>query len=105
MYRNYDGKGSQFGDQSLGVASAVPHLSVYAAERSSDHAVTILLVNESADTRSVTIDLQDGAATRASVFNYVSGESSIAPAADLTITARRATTTIPAYAIQLLVAE
>src|SRR5277367_3907190 len=45
MFRNYDGKGSQFGDTSLSaVSSDQGQLSIYAAQRSSDSAVTILVI-------------------------------------------------------------
>lgn len=48
MYRNYDGNGSTFGDQSV-MASSVDQekLSIYAALRSSDGALTIMVINKS----------------------------------------------------------
>lgn len=47
MYRNYDGKGGSFGDASI--SAFVPdsdNVSAFAAERTSDHAVTIMVVNK-----------------------------------------------------------
>ncbi|MEM6486422.1 MAG: glycoside hydrolase family 44 protein, partial [Pseudomonadota bacterium] len=48
LYRNYDGDGSQFGDRSmLATSSDQGAVSIYAAERSSDGALTVVLINKS----------------------------------------------------------
>ena len=48
LYRNYDGQGSTFGDQSLGATSSEQDvLSLYAARRSGDSALTIMVINKS----------------------------------------------------------
>ncbi|MFY0573367.1 hypothetical protein ACN28S_02470 [Cystobacter fuscus] len=47
LYRNYDGRKSTFGDVS--VACSVPepdHLSAFAAQRTSDGALTVMVVNK-----------------------------------------------------------
>lgn len=47
MYRNYDGNGSSFGD--ISVADAAPDadtLSSFAAVRSRDHAITVIVINK-----------------------------------------------------------
>jgi hypothetical protein len=47
MFRNYDGSGHQFGDTSLSaVSSDQGTLSIYAAQRSSDNAITVLVINK-----------------------------------------------------------
>src|ERR1700722_17387426 len=47
MFRNYDGNGGQFGDTAMSAVSANQGLlSIYAAQRSSDNAVTILVINK-----------------------------------------------------------
>jgi len=47
LFRNYDGRRSTFGDTSVGVTVPDPDgLAVFAAERSSDHALTIVIVNK-----------------------------------------------------------
>ena len=47
MYRNYDGKGGRFGDVSVSASAAdQDKLAVYAAERSSDKALTVMIVNK-----------------------------------------------------------
>ncbi|HTA90076.1 MAG TPA: glycoside hydrolase family 44 protein [Polyangiaceae bacterium] len=49
LYRNYDGKGGAFGDVSTSAASSdTTQLHVYAAQRTSDGAVTIVVVNKTA---------------------------------------------------------
>ncbi len=51
MYRNYDGQGSHFGDQSiLAISSDQDRLSIYAARRNSDNALTVMIINKTADT-------------------------------------------------------
>jgi len=49
MYRNYDGNGAQFGDVSVQAASADQEkLAIYAAQRSSDSALTLMVINKTA---------------------------------------------------------
>jgi len=46
MFRNYDGKGSQFGDTSIQAsAGAAGGLEVYGAQRASDGAITMIVLN------------------------------------------------------------
>ncbi|HZZ72329.1 MAG TPA: glycoside hydrolase family 44 protein [Pirellulales bacterium] len=46
LFRSYDGRGGAFGDQLLKSESANPDVAIYASRRSSDHAVTIALINK-----------------------------------------------------------
>jgi Glycoside hydrolase family 44/Bacterial Ig-like domain (group 3) len=47
MFRNYDGNGGQFGDTAVSaVSSDQGTLSIYAAQRSTDNAVTVLVINK-----------------------------------------------------------
>ncbi len=47
LYRNYDGSGGKFGDVSVSAASAdQSQLAVYAAQRSSDSALTLMIINK-----------------------------------------------------------
>ncbi|HOQ45110.1 MAG TPA: glycoside hydrolase family 44 protein [Bryobacteraceae bacterium] len=51
MYLNYDGNGSRFGDTSVEATSSDQDLlSIYAAERGSDSALTIMVINKTATT-------------------------------------------------------
>jgi hypothetical protein len=58
MYRNYDGKKSTFGDTS--VAAVVPNpdsLSAFGAQRTSDGALTVMVINKIAGSTPVTLGL------------------------------------------------
>jgi hypothetical protein len=69
MYRNYDGRGGTFGDISVRATSAdQDRLAVYAAERSSDGAVTVMVVNKSGE--ELTSALSGLAGRSASVYRY-----------------------------------
>jgi hypothetical protein len=50
MYRNYDGAGGRFGDVSVSATSSDQgRLAVYAAQRSSDKALTLMVVNKTGE--------------------------------------------------------
>ena len=73
MYRNYDGHKSVFGDQALTSSSANQGtLSVYAASRTSDGAVTIMVINKSYGSLTNTLSVNNLAsmATSALVYQY-----------------------------------
>ena len=58
MYRNYDGAGSGFGDVSTEAVSADQDtLSVYAAQRSSDGALTVMVINKTSGALTSTVSL------------------------------------------------
>jgi len=72
MFRNYDGRGHQFGDTSISaVSSNQASLSIYAAQRTSDNAVTILAINKTTSPISSAITLANvGAPSAAQVYVY-----------------------------------
>ena len=74
MYRNYDGHGSTFGDTSIQSASSdQDKLSIYAATRSSDGAMTVMIINKTNATQSSALSLANfSAAASAQVFRYSS---------------------------------
>lgn len=50
IYRNYDGQGATFGDVSVQAVSAdQERLAIYAAQRSSDSALTLMVINKTAE--------------------------------------------------------
>jgi hypothetical protein len=58
MYRNYDGQGSTFGDVSLPAASPDPdRVSIFAARRTTDGALTLMVINKTHDLLPATIQL------------------------------------------------
>jgi GNAT superfamily N-acetyltransferase len=76
IMRDYDGKGGAFGDTSVSTVSANPsELTAYGAVRSSDGALTLMVVNSSSTAYTSTVSLGhfSGAAT-ASVYRYSSAK-------------------------------
>jgi hypothetical protein len=63
IYRNYDGAGGAFGDTGVqAVSSDRAQLAVYAAERSADGALTVMVVNKAMAPLSATLSLANFAA-------------------------------------------
>jgi hypothetical protein len=106
MYLSYDGDGSRFGDVSVSASSAdQDSLSIYAAERTVDGALTLMIINKSTQglTSSVALSGFTPAST-ASVYRYSSANlGSIAQAADQTVTPTGFSATFPASSITLVV--
>ncbi|GGJ29212.1 glycoside hydrolase family 44 protein [Deinococcus roseus] len=105
MYRNYDGLGSAFGDTYVHSASTdQAKLSIYAAERASDRAITIMMVNKQETVANITLQTKNITATNAKVFQYTAAAlKSIVTKPDLTLSAGKVTTSLPASSITLLV--
>ncbi|MEM7127644.1 MAG: glycoside hydrolase family 44 protein [Chloroflexota bacterium] len=72
LYRNYDGSGSEFGDISVHAESAdTDQLAIYAAQRTSDGALTILLINKDQDSLTTAVDIANFESVRqAQRFRY-----------------------------------
>ena len=116
IYRNYDGNKSTFGDMALASSSANQGtLSVYGAVRSSDGAVTIVVINKTYGALTSTVSLENypetTAGTAASFLYSNANLGAIVAQAGVTITppASGGTTstiaaTFPAQSITLLVA-
>lgn len=103
MYLNYDGNGGTFGDTAVHAASAdQDKLSVYAAERSSDHATTVMVVNKTTDDLAAPVSLTAGSAIPAAAQVYRYGQAdptAIEHAADQPLGGGSFTGTFPAYSI------
>ena len=70
LYRNYDGAGGRFGDQSVFSQSSDPSaVSIHAATRSSDGALTVLVINKSTRAQSSPLDVV-GAGGQAERYRY-----------------------------------
>jgi hypothetical protein len=90
IYRNYDGAGSKFGDSALASSSADQGLlSVYGARRSSDGAVTVVVINKTFGSLTSTLSIANLTATgNAKVYQYSNTNlSSIVPLEDQAVTA------------------
>jgi hypothetical protein len=113
MYRNYDGAKSTFGDMALASTSAnQAQLSVYGALRTSDGAVTVMVINKTYGSLTEILNLAnltpDG---QASVYQYSNANpAAIVAQPAITVTGpgqgsttSTLSTTFPAQSITLLV--
>jgi hypothetical protein len=108
MFRNYDGNGSQFGDTSISAASTNQgELSIYAAQRSSDNAVTILVINKTTGALSSAIAIANlNLPTTAQVYTYSGATlTSIVHASDAAITSGSISYSFPSYSAVLFVVQ
>jgi hypothetical protein len=88
LYRNYDGNGASFGDTSVSATSSdKTRLRVYAASRTADDALTIVVINRTgADTPAVMALSNHTPRGSASVFLFSSAQpTSIAPQPSMAI--------------------
>jgi hypothetical protein len=106
MYRNYDGGGGGFGDTSVQATSADQgSLAVYAAQRSSDHALTVVVINKTSNALTSDVSLTGFTPTSAAaVYRYsAASPNAIVREADQPVTAAGFSATFPASSITLFV--
>ncbi len=106
IYRNYDGKMSTFGDTSVSATVANPdNLSSFAAVRSKDGALTVMVVNKQQGGTPVTVSLANFAASGTAQAYQISSSSqtSIAQLGNVTVTNNTISTTVPSQSITLFV--
>ncbi|SBT44864.1 glycoside hydrolase family 44 protein [Micromonospora auratinigra] len=105
IYRNYDGKGGAFGETSVKATSADQgKLAVYAAERTGDKALTLVVVNKSGDDLTSPVALTGGSAGTAQVYRYSAANlAGVVRQADQPVTSTGFTATFPANSITHLV--
>ncbi len=106
LYRNYDGKGGRYGDIWVHSASTDQgKLSVYGAVRSSDHALTLIVINKTGGALTSALALAGfRPAARARVFRYSAADlKTIVPAPDQPVGPTGWTATYPANSITLIV--
>jgi hypothetical protein len=114
IYRNYDGKSSAFGDTALASTSANQGLlSVYGALRSTDQAVTVVVINKTYGDLAATLSLDNftSSSTTAQDFLYSNANlGAIVPQPAVTVTPPSGagtpstiSATFPAQSITLLV--
>ena len=108
MFRNYDGAGHPFGETSVGaVSSDEASLSLYAAERASDHAVTILAINKTEWPITSAVALKNiNLPQAAQIYVYSATDlKAIEPAPDVLITAGMLKYTFPGYSAVMFVVQ
>jgi hypothetical protein len=106
MYRNYDGEGDGFGDTSVEASSADrDDISVYAATRSSDGALTVMVINKTATDLASPLSVTGfGPASTAQVWTYDASDlSSIVQGPSAPVVGGDISVTYPADSITLLV--
>ncbi|MDQ4121947.1 MAG: carboxypeptidase regulatory-like domain-containing protein [Acidobacteriota bacterium] len=104
MYRNYDGNKSTFGETS--VSATVPNpdnVSAFAAQRSSDGALTVMVINKTVNNTPATINLTNFSSFDAVQVWQLTAANQINRIADAAVNNETITTTLPAQSITLFV--
>jgi PKD repeat protein len=105
MYRNYDGSRSTFGDTS--VLAAVPNpdnLSAFAAQRSSDGAMTVMVVSKVlSGTTPVTVNVANFSASGVAQAWQLTSANAVTRLSDLSVSGSSVNITVPAQSVTLLV--
>jgi hypothetical protein len=107
LYRNYDGTGGQFGDTSVSASSSNPgELSIYGATRSSDGALTMVVLNKTTAAIPTTLSLANfNAAGSVQVFSYSKADlTQITSQGSSSLVSNSLTYTYPAYSATVIVA-
>ena len=105
MYRNYDGNRSTFGDTSVRALSTAnaDNLSVFAAERSSDGALTVMVISKVlSGSTSVTVDLMNFAPAGSAEVWQLTSSNAITRLTDVPVT-DRIFSSVPAQSVTLFV--
>jgi PKD repeat protein len=105
LYRNYDGNGSTFGDVSVRTTSSAnpDTLSVFGAQRTSDNAVTVMVVNKVSTANPVTLTLASFAPGGSAQVYQLTSTNTIARLADIPVPATTVSITVPGQSVTLLV--
>src|SRR5262249_22446201 len=105
MYLNYDGAGSGFGNVSLHATSAdQERLAVYAAQRTRDGALTVMVINKTTDDLTAPLSLTGPDRGNAAVYQYGQADpAAIVRLPDQPITGGGVTMTFPAYSMTQLI--
>jgi hypothetical protein len=106
MYRNYDGNLSSFGDTSVSAQVADPdNLSAFAALRSSDGALTVVVINKQTGTTPVTVSLADFGTTGTAQAYQISSatQTAINSLGSVAVTNNAINFTAPSQSVTLFV--
>jgi hypothetical protein len=105
LYRNYDGNHSAFGDTSVAAAAPNPDtLSSFAAVRSSDGALTVMVINKVlSGTTPVLLSVTNFSAAGIAQSWQLTSANTISRLADLNFSGGSLSNTVPAQSITLLV--
>ncbi len=106
MYRNYDGNRSAFGDTSVRATATAnaDNLSVFAAERSSDGALTVMVVSKVlSGATSVTMNLWNFAPGNAAQVWQITSGNAINRLPDVALSSQSLGANVPAQSVTLFV--
>src|SRR5271168_2190009 len=106
IYRNYDGAGGQFGDTAVNSMSTdQSQLSVYGALRSSDGALTVVVINKTTAAIQTGLTLANfNAASSAAVYTYSNANlNQIVAGTPVTVASNAVNYTFPAYSVSVFV--
>jgi len=105
MYRNYDGSKSTFGDMSVYAGGPNPdNVSTFAAVRSSDGALTVMVVNKQLTAASaLTLNLANFNTTGTAHVWQLTSANSINHLSDVAVSGNSLSTTVPIQSITLFV--
>lgn len=105
IFRNYDGQGGEFGNISvLSNSSDQGRLSIYGALRSSDHALTVLVINKTTQPMGTALSLANFSAQFASVYSFSGADiSNILRGDDVGVVGNQIDYEFPAYSATLFV--
>jgi hypothetical protein len=105
MYRNYDGNKSTFGDTSVAASAPNPDaISAFAALRSSDGALTVMVINKQLSTNTAaTINLSTFAHRGTAQVWQLTSANAISRLADVGITSTSVVATLPAQSVTLFI--
>ena len=106
MYRNYDGNRSTFGDTSVRATSTAnaDNLSVFAAERSVDGAVTVMVVSKVlSGSTPVTVSLASFAPSSTVEVWQLTSANTITRLADVAVSGQSFAASVPAQSVTLFV--
>jgi hypothetical protein len=105
LYRNYDGRRSTFGDVSVRAQAPNPDtVSAYAAVRSSDGALTVMVVGKAlSGSTTLAVDLAGFTPAGSAQVWQLTAANNLARLTDVSVSASRLTATVPASSITLFV--
>ncbi|GCE30323.1 endoglucanase [Dictyobacter alpinus] len=106
MYLNYDGNGSSYGDTWINSSSSdQSQLAVYGAQRSSDNALTLMVINKTGNDLTSNLALSNATPSgNAQVYTYSGANlNTIVHQPDMAVKANGFSTTYPANSISMIV--
>jgi PKD repeat protein len=105
MYRNYDGNKSSFGDTNVSASGPNPdNVAVFAAQRSSDSALTVMVINKYlTGSTPVSVAVNNFASAGPAHVYQLTSSNAISRLADLAVAGSAVSLTVPAQSITLLV--